>query len=299
MTQTFSTPQVVCRPAIARDHVDVTEFCKGIWEGGDYVPDVWTHWYNDPNGILVTAEYKGHAIGCAKLSLIAKGQWWLEGFRVDPNKQGLKVGSKIHNYVVDWWLEHSDGAIRLMTDAGNLAVHHLCNRTGFIKTNEVCGYRATPIAEPTDNFSPITDAREAATFAMASESIKTTNGLIDFGWRICKPDEHAIENHSDHKADYFHTFYWWKDKQGLFSAWEDEDDEKRTLVIGVVACHLDDMPALLMDVRKLAAQKKFDSIFQIAFDIPQIVSQLEAAAFEKRWKRSNAFVFEREHPNRA
>jgi len=299
MTQTFSSPRVVCRPALPRDHADVTEFCKGIWDGDDYVPEVWMDWVNDPDGILAVAEYKGHVIGCSKISLLSKGQWWLEGFRVDPKHQGRKVGSHLHNYVVDWWLEHGDGTLRLMTDGGNFAVHRVSIGTGFIKTHEVCAYRATPIAEPTDCFSPVTDTREAAAFALASESLKTTDGLIDFGWRICKPDEHAIENHASGKADYVHTFFWWKDKQGLFGGRENIDEDRRTLILSVIACALNDMPALLMDVRKLAAQNKFDSVFKIAFDIPQVISPLDEAGFEKRWKRSNAFVFEREHPSRA
>jgi GNAT superfamily N-acetyltransferase len=298
MTQTFSSAQVLCRPALARDHADVVEFCKDIWEGDDYVPEVWEEWLNDPDGLLAVAEYEGHAIGCAKLSLLSSGQWWLEGFRVDPKYQGLKVGSQIHHYVTDWWLANGDGMIRLMTDAGNFAVQHLCNETGYVKTYEVCGYKATPLSELTDHFVPVTNTDIAAVFAIESESIQTTNGLIDLGWRIVKPDEQVFAIYADDKARFVHSFYWWRDRQGLFSAWENDEEDRRTLVIGVVACALHDMPALLMDVRRLAALKKFDSIFQIAFDIPQIVSRLEAAGFEKKWKRSNAFVFERKHPGR-
>ena len=50
-------------------------------------------------------------------------------------------------------------------------------KTGYIKTHEVCGYKAIPIAEPADTFSPATDLHEAGKFAHASESIKSTNGL--------------------------------------------------------------------------------------------------------------------------
>jgi hypothetical protein len=103
---------------------------------------------------------------------------------------------------------------------------------------------------------------------------------------------------SNENADHVHRFYWWRDRQGLFSAWEDEDDERRTLVLGVVACSLNDMPNLLVDIRRFAAARKFDDIFQIAFDLPQITSQLLAAGFEKKWRRSNAFVFEKTHPAR-
>jgi GNAT superfamily N-acetyltransferase len=293
MTQTFASPQVVCRPAIPRDHADIEEFCKGIWEGGDYVPEVWAHWFNDPNGILVTAEYNGHAIGCGKLSLISEGQWWLEGFRVDPNHQGLKVGSRIHNYLTDWWVEHGDATLRLMTE--NPAVVHLCEKTGYVKTHELRGYRAKPINESPDNFSPAMDTREAAAFALESESLQLTGRLVDFGWRIGKPDEHIFKIYSGYKADFIHTFYWWKDKQGLFSAWEDEEDDKRTLVLGVLACDLSDMPALLMDIRRLAARKKFDKVFLLAFLEPQLLSQLEQAGFSTSWE-NYLRLFERQKP---
>ena len=291
MPQTSSSPQVVCRPALPLDYADIREFCKGIWEGGDYVPDVWQHWFNDPNGLLITAEYNGCAIGCAKISLLADGQWWLEGFRVDPNYQGLKVGSRIHNYLTDWWVEHGDGTVRLMT--GNPAVVHLCEKTGYTKTHELRGYKSTPIDELTDNFSPADNIHEAAAFAIASESVQLNDNLIDFGWRIGTPNEHVFEKYSGYKADspalapgasVVHTFYWWKDKQGLFSAWEDEDEGQRKLTLGVLACALDDMPAMLMDIRRFASRKNFDKVSLHAFLNPKLLSQLEQAGFSTSWE---------------
>jgi GNAT superfamily N-acetyltransferase len=298
MNQTSLSQQVLCRRAKEGDQADVFEFCKGIWEGGDYVPDVWEQWYRDPNGILAVAEGGDHAIGCSKISQIAAGQWWLEGFRVDPQIQGMKVGSQLHQYVVNWWLENGDGTLRLMTDGQNYPVHHLCEKTGFRKAGEVCGYRAPALAETVAHFTPVTDLQAAAAFANESESIQTTHGLSDFGWRICRPEEDVFKNHSIENADYSHSFYWWKDRHGLFSAWEDEEAERRTLFLGLIACSLDDMPALLLDIRRFAADKIFDDVFQIAFDIPQIVSPLLAAGYEKRWKRSNAFIFEKTHPSK-
>jgi GNAT superfamily N-acetyltransferase len=298
MTQSFSSPQVLCRPARESDYPDIIEFCKGIWDGGDYVPEVWTRWFNDPKGILVTAEYDGHAIGCAKLSLFAEGQWWLEGFRVDPAHQGLKVGSRLHDYVTDWWQEHCGGTVRLMTSSQNTPIHHLCNKTGYVKTHEICGYEASPLDEPTDNISPVTDVQEAAAFALTSGSLKLTGNLVDLGWRIGVLNEQVIQNYSSAQADFAHTFYWWKEDQGLFSAWEDEEDDKHTLVIGVLACAVKDTSALLMDIRRFAAHRKFDEVFQIIFDLPQIIPQLEAAGFTKHWEH-NAFVFEKRHLSRA
>ena len=296
MSQPTSNLQVLCRPAVGSDRADVFEFCRNIWEGDDYVPNVWDEWFQDPTGVLAVAEYDGHAIGCSKITRISPGQWWLEGFRVDPKHQGLKVGTHLHDHVMDWWLEHGEGTIRLMTDAGNFAVHHLCEKTGYTKVNEVCGYRAIPLEETTTSFLPVSDLAIAADFAGESESIKTAGGLIDLGWQICRPDPEVFRIYSSESAEYAHSFFWWKDHQGLFSAWSDEDEEKRTLFLGVLACALRDLPALLTDIRRFAAERKFDSVFQIAFDLPQITTSLLEAGFEKRWKKSNAFVFEKHHP---
>jgi GNAT superfamily N-acetyltransferase len=276
----------------------VAEFCKGILNGEDFVPELWEDWLNDPDGLLAVAESNGHAIGCSKITLISKGQWWLQGFRVDPNYQGRRVGSRLHRYVTDWWIENGDGTLRLMTDSQNFAVHKVCIQTGYVKTHEVCGYKAIPVAGPADHFSPVTDLREAAQFACRSESIQSTGGLSDFGWRIAVPDEWTLEAYAGDNTDTLHRFYWWKDRQGLLSVWSDEEEDLRRLVVGVVACALNDLPALLMGARRLAARGQFDSIFQIAFDMPQIISPLEAAGFEKKWKRTNAFVFEKKLPSR-
>lgn len=298
MTQTFSSPQVLCRPALESDYPDIAEFCKGIWDGGDYVPEVWHDWLNDPHGLLATAEFDGHAIGCSHLALLAEGQWWLEGFRVDPQKQGLKVGSRLHDYVTDWWGEYGDGTVRLMTSAKNLHVHHLCERSGYVKTHEVCGYEASPLDEPVETISPITDIQEVAEFAFASESLGLTGQRVDLGWRICTLNEQVVRSYSSGGADYVHAFYWWRDKKGLFSIWEDEEEGRRRFCIGVLACALEDMPALLTDIRRLASREKFDELFHILFDIPQVVAQAEAAGFTRRWE-NNAFIFEKVHPVRA
>jgi hypothetical protein len=77
MNQRFSSGQVICRPALERDLEEIKEFCKTIWDGHDYVPDVVDDWLHDPRGVLGVAEYDGHAIACSKITWLAEGQWWL------------------------------------------------------------------------------------------------------------------------------------------------------------------------------------------------------------------------------
>ena len=83
----------------------------------------------------------------------ADGQWWLEGFRVDPKYQGLKVGSLIHHYLDHWWLEHGSGVLRLMMTSSNESVHHLCESTGYTKFSR-CAATKRSLPGRVDAFTP-------------------------------------------------------------------------------------------------------------------------------------------------
>jgi GNAT superfamily N-acetyltransferase len=230
MSHLFSVGQVLCRPAIERDLKDIEEFCKTIWDGHDYVPDVMDDWLRDPDGIFAVAEYERHAIACSKITRLAEGQWWLEGFRVDPKYQGWKVGSLIHHYVDRWWLEHGDGTLRLMTSSKNKSVHHLCERTAFTRLSEVRGYKADPLEGPADRFTPAasgeSDLPSVVAFARKSPSLAITNCVLDFGWRAADPTrDKALTFLFSDVSSYEDHFFWWRKDQGLMILWDDFDPD--------------------------------------------------------------------------
>ena len=138
----FSSPRVICRPALPSDAADVLEFTKFIWDGHDYIKYVWQDWLADPHGLLVVAQYGRHAVGLGKITLLAPGQWWLEGVRVDPNYQGLKIGSHVMEYMDQWLLENGHGDVRYMTSSERFQMHHLGGRLGYTKLGEVRSYKA-------------------------------------------------------------------------------------------------------------------------------------------------------------
>jgi GNAT superfamily N-acetyltransferase len=278
------------------------EFTKFIWDGHDYIPYVWNHWLKDSQGILAVAEYGGHAIGLAKVTLLAPGQWWLEGFRVDPKYQGLKVGSRIHEYIDDWWIKNGNGTVRLMTNAKNIRVHHLCERLGFNKTGEMVGFIAGPLKEPVENFTPVVEQtltppgayHEAANFALECESIKVANGVSDFGWRVAQPKEDALEQFTTSGADFEHTALWWKNKQALVTTWDDDDDGEPVLGLGVAACKMKDMSALLTDARRLAGRKNCKNVLHIAYSDLGVFAALKEAGYERKWENAG-FIYEKKN----
>lgn len=192
----FSSPQVVCRPALPSDRADVLEFTKLIWEGHDYIRFVWDDWLADPRGLPAVAEYAGHAVALGKATHIAEHQWWLEGLRVDPKFQGRKISSHMFEYLDDWWQQHGVGECRLMTSSERVQVHHLCARLGWEKIGEVRAYKASPLATRAGEghrFRGVDSAEIADAVEFASINLDYCAGLVDLGWQFAVPDQAILE----------------------------------------------------------------------------------------------------------
>ena len=302
MNQVFSRQQVVCRPALERDLPDIREFCKTIWHGHDYVPDVMEDWLRDPQGVFAVAEYEGHAIACSKITLLVSGQWWLEGFRVHPQYQGLKVGSLMHRYVDQWWLSYGGGVLRLMTNSKNKSVHHLCEETGFTKLFEVRGYKAESLPGQMEPFasaaSSARDLERTVDFALKSPLLAMTERVVDFGWRCLEPGYSALNELYPDTSSMENHFFWWRRDKGLLVLWDDFEADKNesSLGVGVLACGLEDISAFLMDVRHLAAEQGSTTVFWIAPVHEQVELALKQAGYSTDWDNT-AYVFEKKHPN--
>lgn len=246
----------------------------------------------DPHGLLVAAEYGGRCVGIAKMTFVTAGQWWLEGLRVDPKFQGLKIGSHLHEYLDQWWLDHGDGFARLMTSSKRVQVHHLCERLGYTKVAEVKGYDAPALNGPSQSFHPVTisEVKRALEFALNSQTLKST-GLMDTGWQQVTPDE-AILNDI---VNAVHAF-WWRERKGLLLT-RDDDDEVGTKVLGIVlpACEMNVLHDFLLDIRSLATMQGCKHTFWIAPVHDTLLGALQNAGFQTDWEDA-AFVYEKQYP---
>ncbi len=176
--------KVTCRPAQAEDTPDMLELTRTIWQGEDYVPDVWQDWLADAQGILAVAEYAGRVLGLGKLTRLAAGQWWLEGLRTHPEYEGRGIAASLHAYLVDTWLRNGDGTLRLATASFRKAIYHLSDRSGFAKVGEFSPFRAPAVQGSTRAFQPMQESQAASALASlrASPTLALCGGLIDLGW---------------------------------------------------------------------------------------------------------------------
>jgi GNAT superfamily N-acetyltransferase len=294
----FDSPRVTIRPALPLDREAVLEFCKFIWDGHDYLPDVWDDWLADPSGEMFVAEYAGKAVGLGRLTLLAPGQWWLEGLRVDPAYQGRRIGSQMNDYLNALWLERGEGAIRLLTSSKRVQVHHMCERNGFVRVGERAFFMAEPFGRQVDSLPlvPLAEAEipEAVQFALEAESALVTSPFVDVGWRFAMPTQTLFREFMGRTDT---RLYWWRGRQGLILGWEDDWDEGRFLLISLVACPRKDLAALLLDLRSLAARDGFHAVGWHANFQPSLVDVLAEAGF-RREDSGSGCLFERRHPTR-
>ena len=294
MKPSFTQPRVVIRPTLPADTPAVLEFCKRIWDGHDYIPFVWDEWNKDPKGTLFTADYAGRAVGIARIVRVAPRQWWFEGFRVDPNFQGQRIGPQLQEYIVDWWLAHGDGKVRLWTSSQRVKVQHLCERMGFTRTAERSTYAALPLAETLKAFTPLKadEIPSAVDFAQQASSQFISGGTMDIGWQVVTPNETSLRELLGWADG---RMLWWRDGQGLLCLWENDEYEPPCPAIALAASENIDLAALLLDARRYIHQNGFHKIVWNACLNPQMDAILTSAGFTREDDES-IYEYERQHP---
>jgi len=290
---------VVCRPALPMDTPDVLELTGSIWEGQDYVPQVWQEWLADAQGLLAVAELAGRVVGLSKLTRLDPFEWWLEGLRVHPQQEGRGVASHLHDYLMDYWQRHGDGTIGLATASFRVQVRHLAERTGFDKVGEFTFFiaRLDQAADEPKNadFRPLEqdEIPKALDFARGSESLEMSHGLMDRGIQWVNPTARYFA-----EAVNRGWAWWWRNRRGLLLAREDRDDEGNRLpMIQLLACPTDQITALLINYGVLAASLGYRRAGWAAPLEERLLPRLEGAGFRRDWDDS-LLVYRREHPTR-
>jgi len=275
---------VLCRPARQSDTEDVMELTSTIWEGDDYVPEVWAEWLVDPEGMLAVAEHEDRVIGLGKLTWLAPGEWWLEGLRTHPEFEGHGVASHLHEFLLNFWLQNGDGVLRLATASFRKSVQHLCERTGFEKTGEFTFFKAPALEAAQDGFQLILEdeTHNALETCLSSSSLALGHGLMDLGWKWTKPAMTHIQASVDRQQA-----WWWRSPQGVLLLYEDTDhDGNRMANIQLLAGPLESLEEILVGYRHLAGSLGYKTAGWTAPPDPILVSLLEKTGFERSWDAS-------------
>lgn len=183
----MDTDEFRIRPARPEDKATVVEFTRTIWEGRDYLPEVWDQWLIDPNGRLFVGEVEGRPVATGRVALLSPGQAWMEGLRVDPNFRGRGYARRMHDFAVETALAMPGvERIGLSTSSGNEAVQHMCRESGMslvVACRSVAAAGEANDAPEPVVFSPA-DFDALWPFLADSECARLMQNHVADGWRF-------------------------------------------------------------------------------------------------------------------
>lgn len=288
--------QVTIRPARQADTPDMLELTGHIWDGNDYVPQAWQDWLQDSHGCLLVAEYEGRMVGLARLAELSLEDWWMQGLRVHPEFEGRGIASQLNDAILAYWQEHGRGAVRLSTHFERYPVHHMCERTGFIKVGEYTYFQAPALADLAGGgappaFQPIDLEQAGETLALAQNSPirDLTLEYMDLGWEWMPPRLEKIA-----KISQDGLAFWWRGRQGLLLMnVETEEDEYGPIpYLTCIACPEDLLVDLLLDYRRLAGQRGYANAGWSPPMHTGLEPYLTSAGFVRKWDGS-VYLFEK------
>ena len=152
----MSTPEGHLRIRVRRGRAEDTEavlaFTRSTWDGWDYLPDVWALWLDARDGAVFVAEAAataghppGRPIAVGRIALLAPGESWMEGLRVDPAVRGRGVATSFQFAELTWVQAQGATVVRYATGETNEASLRLGARHGFSPAGR---WRAIRPAEP-------------------------------------------------------------------------------------------------------------------------------------------------------
>jgi len=84
------------RKLIHEDYNDIVELCKDIWDGTDYLPELFHDWVDDKGLFLGAVDTETNkVVGTDKYSVLYDGTGWLEGLRTHKDYRGKGIGKEL------------------------------------------------------------------------------------------------------------------------------------------------------------------------------------------------------------
>jgi GNAT superfamily N-acetyltransferase len=124
----------------AEDRARVDEIARGVWDGRDYLPEVFDEWLADPASAFQAAELDGVVVGLQRMRPLAPGLAWYEGLRVDAAHRRKGIARAMLRAAVEEARRQGFREIRLRTGGEDAAA--LFESEGFELRLDAVAWRA-------------------------------------------------------------------------------------------------------------------------------------------------------------
>lgn len=178
------------------DKPRVLEISKNIWEGDDYIHEIFDKWVFDPFGMFEGLHDEEKLIAYARMTYITPTDVWLEGLRKDTKIEIKGIGTDFLNHFLGILAtKHDIRSVRFSTYFENYPSIISSERAGFRKIL-TCSLKNFEMIHkaPDKNIAPeLTKNISFADFMdyiEKSEYKKRSNGLLSKGWILYIPEVH-------------------------------------------------------------------------------------------------------------
>jgi len=183
------------------DREEVEALCQGIWDGHDYIPELFDAWVEE--GGFICGRVDDEIVALAKHTWHDHDVLWLEGLRVHPEKQGKGYGRKMIEKRMDYIQDLNYEVARFLTSGDRRPVRKIAEEMGFelkkefqrmCLNEEELGVMEPPSEEEISGVEQEEKVEEVLEFVFSSPVFKDHEGLYVEGWTAYDMKEELIRD---------------------------------------------------------------------------------------------------------
>ncbi len=126
----MSSNEILLRDATDGDSAAVRELCRRL-NPSDYVIDTWDDWMRTPGDVHVVAELGERIVGCVRAGIVAPGEAFSQGLRVEPALRRRGVARSLMALQDERLCERGVSMVRGVTANANAAARTFFTEIGF------------------------------------------------------------------------------------------------------------------------------------------------------------------------
>jgi ribosomal protein S18 acetylase RimI-like enzyme len=273
-------PTVTIRLAQPEDKAAVLAFCAQTWDWGDYIADVWDQWLTDPSGRLLVAVLDERPVGLEHLRMLAPGECWLEGMRVDPAVRGQGIAGRLNEYAMQEAQKLGATVARLATHSDNRVAQRLLEQSQFEQVGTFAHYTAPAADVPGAPLPTVAGQKDLPALLAAldrSSIYPALGGLVYKDWAGRALTEALIQERLS--SSNILVLRQWDDIQALAICGPPESEE-RALLVEYIDGTPEGVGRLAYGLRALAAGRGLEEVVLTLPDVLMLRDGLEGAGYQ-------------------
>lgn len=263
------------RLARPEDKAAVLAFCAHTWDWGDYIAQVWDEWLADESGRLLVALLGERPVAVEHMQMVAPGECWLEGMRVDPAVRGQGISRALNEQAMREARTLGAKVARLATRFDNTIAQRALDAGGFQQIGTYLHYEA-PAEQlrgaPLPTVAGPEDLPALLAFLAGSNVAPLTGGLlyVDGGDRTRALTSEVVQERL--ASGQVLTLRQWDDFQAIAMC-RFEDAEEPVLLVEYIDGTSEGIGRLAYGLRALAAER---GAAQVAITLPNLLMLRDA-----------------------